>query len=147
MGVVVFANSRTDSGALPAGAMEVRAKGGNTIPMVFVTTADGAKGIDAIPYATLKNDMRKSVRTLRSTLDETDVLGGESLAENPATQEPASGDVPEFITWTNTAGKSIRAAASKVQDGKVLFLLPNGKTVWYEISKLSEKSQDNLPGE
>ena len=127
--------------------MEVRAKGGNTIPMVFVTTADGAKGIDAIPYATLKNDMRKSVRTLRSTLEETDVLGGESLAENPEIEEPPSADIPKFITWTNTAGKSIQAAASKVQDGKVLFLLPNGKTVWYDISKLSGKIKDNLPGE
>ena len=45
--MVVFANSRTDFGNLPAGAKEVRAKGGNTIPMVFVTTADGRKGIDA----------------------------------------------------------------------------------------------------
>ena len=54
--------------------MEVRAKGGNTIPMVFVTTANGNKGIDAIPYASLKNDMRKSVRELRKTLEEVDVL-------------------------------------------------------------------------
>ena len=78
-GVVVFAHSKKEYGSLPAGAKEVRPKGGNTIPMVLVTTANGTKGIDAIPYATLKSDLRKSVRNLKTTLESVDVLGGARL--------------------------------------------------------------------
>ena len=125
--------------------MEVRAKGGNSTPMVLVTTANGAKGIDAIPYATLRSNMRKSIRTLRASLKETDVLGGKPLAKAHGTEEPSPADLPEFIDWTNIAGKSIHAAVSKVENGKVLFLMPNGKTVWYDISKLSEQSRNGLP--
>jgi len=148
--VVVFANSRTDFGNLPAGAREVRAKGGNTIPMVFVTTADGRKGIDAIPYTSLKNDMRKSVRTLRTTLENVDVLNGGVEADRKTTEDDATSpaaDQPEFTEWKNTAGRVIEAAAREVKGGKVLFLLPNGKTVWYDISNLSKASQKKLPGE
>ena len=148
--MVVFANSRTDFGNLPAGAREVRAKGGNTIPMVFVTTADGRKGIDAIPYTSLKNDMRKSVRTLRTTLENVDVLNGGAEADRKTTEDdPASpaADQPEFTEWKNTAGRVIEAAAREVKGGKVLFLLPDGKTVWYDISNLSKASRKKLPGE
>jgi len=148
--VVVFANSRTDFGNLPAGAREVRAKGGNTIPMVFVTTADGRKGIDAIPYTSLKNDMRKSVRTLRTTLENVDVLNGGAEADRKTTEDDATSptaDQPEFTEWKNTAGRVIEAAAREVKGGKVLFLLPNGKTVWYDISNLSKESRKKLPRE
>ena len=93
----------------------MRAKGGNTIPMVFVTTADGRKGIDAIPYTALKNDMRKSVRTLRTTLENVDVLNGGAEADSKTTEDdhpttPAA-DQPEFTEWKNTAGRAIEAAA------------------------------------
>jgi len=146
--VVVFANSRTDFGNLPAGAKEVRAKGGNTIPMVFVTTADGRKGIDAIPYTALKNDMRKSVRTLRTTLENVDVLNGGAEADSKTTEDdhpttPAA-DQPEFTEWKNTAGRAIEAAAREVKGGKVLFLLPDGRTIWYDISNLSKESRKKL---
>lgn len=135
--------------------MEVRAKGGNTIPMVFVTTANGNKGIDAIPYTSLKNDMRKSVRELRKTLEEVDVLdsgakddeGNESEGAGKTDTEPAEADQPEFTNWTNSSGRTIRAAAKEVKGGKVLLLLPNGKSVWYDISKLSKESQEKLPEE
>jgi len=134
---------------LPAGAKQVRAKGGNTIPMVFVTTSDGGKGIDAIPYATLKSDMSKSVRTLRNTLANAEVAGEGPVAKSPATEDseskPQLSEIPEFRHWTTIAGKTFEAAATNIENGRVLFLLPNGKTLWGEISKLSEKSQKNLP--
>ena len=149
MGVVVFADARKDSGALPAGANQVRARGGNVIPMVLVTTADGQKGIDAIPYATLKSEMSKSVRALRSTLANTDVVGGSTVAKDPATNgsgsKPQLSGIPDFKHWTTTSGRTFEAAATEIENGRVLFLLPNGKTLWGEISKLSKKSQKNLP--
>ena len=127
----------------------MRAKGGNTIPMVFVTTADGGKGIDAIPYATLKADMRKSVRNLKKLLKEIDVTSGDvPSADSDSSKTETitdSDDAPEFKNWQNSAGKTIKAAAKEVKNGKVLFHLPNGKTVWYDITKLSKASQEALP--
>ena len=145
VGVVVFADTKKDKASLPKGVMEVRAKGGNTIPMVFVTTADGEKGIDAVPYAVLKADMREAVRELRKSLEDVDVLGvvdpeDEAGASNNKEEEKA----PEFKQWENSAGKKIRAAVRGVDGGKVHFLLPSGKSVWYNISKLSESSQLKL---
>ena len=143
-GVVVFAHSKKEYGALPAGAKEVRPKGGNTIPMVLVTTANGAKGIDAIPYATLKSDLRKSVRNLKEALESVDVLGGDAGDDSGDSSAPGDDSEPEFAAWENAQGKQITAAVQEVKDGKVHFLLSNGKSVWYPIDKLSAESQERL---
>jgi len=145
VGVVVFADSKKDKESLPKGVMEVRAKGGNTIPMVFITTSDGEKGIDAVPYSDLKADMRKAVRELRKSLEDVDVIGGvDSVDEAAVSKEEEKEKAPEFEQWENSAGKKIKAAVQKVEADRVLFLLPNGKTLWYDISKLSESSQSKL---
>lgn len=138
VGVVVFANSKgEDYGKLPEGVRSVRAKGGNTIPMVFVTTADGSKGLDAIPYAVLKEDTRKAARTLRKTLEEVDVVG-EAPKEDEPTEENKVQD------WTNTDGKTITASVKSLEDDRVQFEMKNGKLIWYPIEKLSEESQEQL---
>jgi hypothetical protein len=145
VGVVVFADTKKDKASLPKGVMEVRAKGGNTIPMVFVTTADGEKGIDALPYAVLKADMREAVRELRKSLEDVDVLGGvDSVDDTDAGDDLEQEKAPEFKQWENSAGKKIKAAVRDVDGARVLFLLPNGKTVWYDVSKLSEASRLKL---
>ena len=145
VGVVVFADTKKDKASLPKGVMEVRAKGGNTIPMVFVTTADGEKGIDAVPYAVLKADMREAVRELRKSLEDVDVLGGvDSVDDTDAGDDLEQEKAPEFKQWENSAGKKIKAAVRDVDGARVLFLLPNGKTVWYDVSKLSEASRLKL---
>ncbi len=145
VGVVVFADSKKDKESLPKGVMDVRAKGGNTIPMVFITTSDGEKGIDAVPYSDLKADMRKAVRELRKSLEDVDVIGGvDSVDEAAASKEEEKEKATEFEQWENSAGKKIKAAVQKVEADRVLFLLPNGKTLWYDISKLSESSQSKL---
>jgi len=145
VGVVVFADTKKDKASLPKGVMEVRAKGGNTIPMVFVTTADGEKGIDAVPYAVLKADMREAVRELRKSLEDVDVLGGvDSVDDTDAGDEVEQEKAPGFKQWENSAGKKIKAAVRDVDGARVLFLLPNGKTVWYDVSKLSEASRLKL---
>ena len=145
VGVVVFADTKKDKASLPKGVMEVRAKGGNTIPMVFVTTADGEKGIDAVPYAVLKADMREAVRELRKSLEDVDVLGGvDSVDDTDAGDDLEQEKAPGFKQWENSAGKKIKAAVRDVDGARVLFLLPNGKTVWYDVSKLSEASRLKL---
>jgi hypothetical protein len=114
--------------------------------MVLITTADGTKGIDAIPYTTLKGDLRKSVRALKTTLKTTDVLGRKAGDEEntSTTEEPSEEPAPAFVDWENAKGKVITASVQEVKDGKVHFLLKNGKSVWYQISKLSEASQAKL---
>ena len=145
VGVVVFADTKKDKASLPKGVMEVRAKGGNTIPMVFITTADGEKGIDAVPYAVLKADMREAVRELRKSLEDVDVLGGvDSVDDTDASNDIEEKKAPEFKQWENSAGKKIKAAVQEIEGDRVLFLLPNGKALWYDISKLSESSQSKL---
>lgn len=143
-GVVVFANSKTESSSLPEGARAVRSKAGNTIPMVFVTSADGSKGIDGISYASLK-DMRKAVRSLKDTLKETDVTGGgEEPADTDETEtEKPDGMLAEASDWTNAEGKVINAAVRSIDGGKVEFLI-KGRSVKYDISKLSKESQARL---
>ncbi len=141
VGVIVFADTKKDKASLPKGVMEVRAKGGNTIPIVFVTTADGEKGIDAVPYSALKADMREVVRELRKSLKDVDVLGGD---DSDASKDKEEERVPEFKQWENSAGKKIKAAVREIQGGRVYFLLPTGKSVWYDITKLSESSQLRL---
>lgn len=58
--------------------------------MAFVTTADGEKGIKAVPYSLLKGDIRKVVKTLRTELADKDVLGSppeeEEIKENDDTE-------------------------------------------------------------
>ncbi|MDG1356811.1 MAG: hypothetical protein P8P36_01305 [Akkermansiaceae bacterium] len=145
VGVVVFADTKKDKASLPKGVMEVRAKGGNTIPMVFVTTADGEKGIDAVPYSALKADMREVVRELRKSLKDVDVLGGDDSEDDAdASKDKEEERAPEFKQWENSAGKKIKAAVREIQGGRVHFLLPSGKSVWYDITKLSESSQLRL---
>ena len=147
VGIVVFADSKKDKESLPKGVMDVRAKGGNTIPMVFITTSDGEKGIDAVPYSDLKADMREAVRELRKSLEDVDVLGGvDSVDDTDASNDVEEKKAPEFEQWENSAGKKIKAAVQEIEGDRVLFLLPNGKTLWYDISKLSESSQSKLKG-
>lgn len=113
--------------------------------MVFVTTADGSKGIDAIPYETLKSDARKAARDLRKKLEDVDVLGGEPESEQ--VEDAPSDEVTllsEPESWTNSDGKAIRAAIRKVEDGQVEFIMPQGNSVMYPLSKLSAESQAKI---
>ncbi|MFT5469451.1 MAG: hypothetical protein ACI8UO_004572 [Verrucomicrobiales bacterium] len=113
--------------------------------MVFVTTADGSKGIDAITYDSLKNDMRNAVRSLRDTLKTTDVLGGESAsAEVETAEEPVNAILADTQAWTNAEGTTITAAIRTVNDGEVEFIMANGNSVRYPLEKLSTESQTKI---
>ncbi len=47
--------------------------------------------------------------------------------------------------WTNTEGKTIRAKLLRVEGDIALLQLKNGQVYKYPISKLSEKSKEQLP--
>ena len=152
-GVVVFANSKTERSKLPKGAMEVRKSAGNIIPMVFVTSADGTKGVKAFSYDTLKKGTRDANRELRSLLKEDPNLfdsgNSPSDTEDPDSGEKTTGSgSPNLLAasqeWTNAEGTAITAAIQKVQDGNVHFLMPNGKVIPYPLTKLSADSQSKI---
>ena len=49
----------------------------------------------------------------------------------------------ESQEWTNAEGTKITAAVQKVEAGKVYFIM-NGKTIPYDVSKLSRETIDKL---
>lgn len=112
--------------------------------MVFVTTADGSKGIDAIPYDTLKSDMRGAVRELRKTLESVDVLGAGAASPGATAEAPAPAMLADAQAWTNAEGKTIHAAIKTVIDGEVEFIMPNGSSVKYPLANLSAESQKKI---
>ena len=130
----------------------MRKKSGNTIPMVFVTSPDGATGIEGIPYKNLHDDMRKSIRDLKKTLEEAPLEGGEIVKTDPA-PSPTTDSTParegnEYLTaeqeWTNSDGKSMKAAVRSVNADEVVFEMAGGKIVKYPLLKLSPKSRETL---
>ena len=144
---MVFADSKQDQSKLPAGAKEVRSKAGNTIPMVFVTTADGAKGIEGISYDTLKKGTRDANRDLRKLLKENPAM---LESEEATSTEEEIKTKPSLLAqsqeWTNATGTAITAAIQKVEGDTVHFLMPNGNVVPYSMAKLSPESQDKIKG-
>ena len=83
---------------------------------------------------------------LRKVLKEVDVIGGAvpHRREGEASENDRKEEAPEFHQWENSAGKTIKAAVTEVKGDKVLLLLTSGKSVWYDISKLSKASQLKL---
>lgn len=141
--MVVFANSKTEWSSLPPGAASLRSQGGGTIPMVFVTSADGADGITAITYDSLKSDMRKADRELRKKL-ETVAVKTESETTAPESDAEAGNLLAPSQGWSNADGKSITAAVAALSGTTVSFVMPNGSVVEYPLEKLSAESRDRL---
>ena len=73
----MLADIQTDSEALPKGAEAALKVSGTGIPMVLVTTADGATSIRGISAGILKDGIRKAERELRKHLETVDVVGSE----------------------------------------------------------------------
>lgn len=62
---------------------------------------------------------------------------GDKKAETPA---PALGKKPLAGTWTNRAGKAIEADLLRVEDGKAVLRLANGRVYKFPLADLSEAS-------
>ena len=74
---MLLADIMRDSEALPEGAEAALKVSGTEIPMVLVTTADGATSIRGISAGILKEGIRKAERELREHLETVDVVGSE----------------------------------------------------------------------
>lgn len=74
---MLLADIMRDSEALPEGAEAALKVSGTEIPMVLVTTADGATSIRGISAGILKDGIRKTERELREHLETVDVVGSE----------------------------------------------------------------------
>lgn len=74
---MLLADIMRDSEALPEGAEAALKVSGTEIPMVLVTTADGATSIRGISAGILKDGIRKAERELREHLETVDVVGSE----------------------------------------------------------------------
>jgi hypothetical protein len=120
---------------------------GKTIPVVIVTTADGAKEIKGYSYAQLDDgEAAKAARDLRKTLEAAAMTAG-GVAEAGGTTTDAKPELlAEAQTWQNADGKAITAAVKKVDESSVTFVLPGGKTVDYPLAKLSAASREKLLG-
>lgn len=143
MGVVVFVDSKNDRETTrPKGYSEIQNDGGNTIPIVLITTADGEKGLEAVSYATLKGDVRKAARNVKKSLADKDVLGTQPAAKDDIVNTDETEQ--NFSKWTNHKGQTISAMPLEMAGEKVKLRLEDGKTVSYPIKQLSEKSQEQL---
>lgn len=138
--MVVFANSKSEWSSLPRGAADLRSQGGRTIPMVFVTSSDGTTGIQAIPYESLKSDIRKAERELRKKLEEAEIADEEGDA-GEATREEL---LALSQAWSNADGKTVTAAVAAVSGDSVTFVMPDGSRVEYPLAKLSADSRERL---
>ncbi|CAN5288967.1 hypothetical protein BH23VER1_BH23VER1_35430 [soil metagenome] len=116
--------------------------------MVFVTSADGSAGIDGIPYAKLRGDMREAVRDLRKSLETVDVLAGGSNEPSEDADSPApdlqseSENAAAAQEWVNTEGTVITAAVKEVANETIVFIMPDGSEIPYPIAMLSPESQE-----
>ncbi|MEM6916415.1 MAG: hypothetical protein AAF491_07590 [Verrucomicrobiota bacterium] len=148
-GVVVFANSTgEDYSMLPKGAKAARRNAGNTIPMVFVTTANGEEEIEGISYDILKEDMRDANRDLRDKLETVNVLGSSEAESEPVAEAVEAAEekedymlAEEPLEWTNFEGRKIVAALKSLQGDTVTFVM-KGKEILYPLESLSRESQD-----
>lgn len=156
LGVLVLIDTRHDRELIPDGVRSLLSSGsyGNTIPMVFVTSPDGSKGITGASYASLSGDIRGTRRDLQREISEAgDLLAAasgmtgddeESAAAGPVESDPGPALLAETQEWSNADGRSIRAAVERIEGDTVRFLMPNGSTADYPIANLSEESRERI---
>jgi len=149
LGLLVFVNASKDWQGLPLAAKHLsrRPEAGRIIPQVFVTTADGGRGLEVVSYERLKADARKAAREVKKLLEDEDVVGVAGVAgaeeDEPAAGEAATEEAP-LEEWTDLQGRTMQAAALKVSGAKVSFRLEDGRVVDYPIASLSGDDRKRL---
>ena len=104
----------------------------NGIPHAAVFDTSGKLIFSGHPAA---DDFERSVKkALREVKDEAEE------EEAPA----ITGPLIASRTWTNAEGNKIVAAVREITESSVKFQMSNGRVVDYDISKLSDESQEIL---
>jgi hypothetical protein len=129
----------------PAIAETVK-KIGNTSPRVTVVEPESLKFITGTDYRNMSSDKRWS-KKMEAAISKATAPAEEAEAATPAVPKKEEGKTAPVREWTNTEGKTIRAALVARKAGVATLKLENGKTVDYPIDKLSEESKANLPAE
>ncbi len=114
-----------------------------TLPYLIVFSSDLTRPIQSVSMARLAKEGRTAASEVRKKIKEEGVDGNApQVNQDDDADEDEEKDLTEMLTWTNTEGKKIRAAVVSADDTKVLFRMANGKEINYDISKLSQRSQD-----
>ncbi len=106
--------------------------GVNSIPHLMVFDVEGKLVFSGHPMNDADKVIKKELRKVKDTGDDSKNNGGFGLPERP-------GD--SLRDWTNADGKTIQASYVSADDEKVTLRLKNGKTSKYPIDKLSEGDQ------
>jgi hypothetical protein len=107
---------------------------GNTIPHMLIYGADGALLWQGNPSDS------EAEKTIRRAVKEV-VVAGTTKSDGGNDIFAKKANLVEERDWTNTDGKTLKAALVSVTSGKGFFKRSNGRTFTYEIAKLSEADQ------
>lgn len=101
----------------------------SAIPRCFIFDAEGLLVYDGYPSGEgFDKAIKDSLKKVKSS----------------APAVAASGPIIPTRTWTNSDGREIRAAVSKVDTSSVTFLMSNGKEAVYPMDKLSAESRSAI---
>jgi len=154
--IVIVDTTKGDLQKLPQTIQSAFGSKGNIWPKVVISDPAMTKVYGAYSYEQLKpQDYRSIFRDARRAFNKDadagtlavpgkDADGKEEAADEPAEEKSDSGLLCEQKAWTNRSGTKMEAAVVAVDDIKVIFRMPNGKTVEYPLVKLSEESQEEL---
>lgn len=119
---------------------------GNTSPRVTVVDPESLKFITGTDYKVMSSDRSwsRKMETVISKAISPKTEDEAAVSDKKKQEEVKTAPVQE---WTNTEGKTIRAAFVARKEGMATLRLENGKTVEYPIDKLSDQSKANLPAE
>ncbi len=110
---------------------------GNFTPRVTVVNPDKLEFITGTDYSNMVADKRWSKKLDQCVATSMTPASAEAAA-------PVSAKASELRDWTNTEGKTIRAALIEKKGDTVSLKLENGKIVDYPIDKLSAESKAAL---
>lgn len=111
--------------------------------------AEGPIEFDAIPRChifgrdgVLVYDGSPSGPGFETAIKEALAAGGGAEAE--IDKSAPKGPLIASRGWTNSEGKTITAAVKSVDGTSIVFIMPNGKEMTYQLDKLSEESRQTI---
>jgi|GEM_PF-3692614 len=121
---------------------------GKGSPRLIVTTADGTAVIGQMGSEKLMSADESSLKDFGKAMDEANKNPPKpgTVAGAPAASEAGNVMVknPTSQGWTNTDGRTIQAAVVEIGADKVVFQMPSGQRVDYQLANLDADSQKKV---